>query len=206
MTPRAIHRLAAIGMMVSGLLLGFSYVAHPHKMPADVIASTSWFFVHGAFLVSLVVGLLGTVGLYARAYTRTGLLGFAGFLLLFCGMMLIAGLDYYEVFIAPHLAVEFPAVIERYGAGDAMGPVAIVFPVSGSLTVLGYALLAVANLRAGSFPRWPMVALAVTAIVFGVGLSPLGGIMVAQAGAAAFGIALVWVGWAYLRHPAADAG
>ena len=51
-------------------------------------------------------------------------------------MVLISGLDYYETFIAPHLAIEFSAVIEKYGPGDTMGPVAIVFPLSGVLTVM----------------------------------------------------------------------
>ncbi|MDH3703878.1 MAG: hypothetical protein OEU46_21495, partial [Alphaproteobacteria bacterium] len=115
MTELRIHQLAAVAMMVSGLLLGLSYISHPHQMPPAVIAGKSWFFIHAGFLASLIIGLLGTTGFYARTMARTGYLGFTGYLLIFIGMILIAGLDYYETLIAPHLAIEFPMVIEKYG-------------------------------------------------------------------------------------------
>jgi hypothetical protein len=194
-----VHKSAALGMMASGILLGFACISHPHLMPPSVIASNSWVFIHAAFLISLVVGLLGTTGLYSRSMERTGLLGLIAYLTLFVDIVLIAGLDYYETFIAPHLAREFPMVIEKYGAGDTMGPVAIAFPVSGALTVIGFALLGLANLRTGAFGRARMIFLIVTAIIFGVGLSLLGTISVAQAGAALFGVALVWTDWSYWR-------
>ena len=75
-----------------------------------------------------------------------------------------------------------------------MGMVAIAFPLSGSLTVVGYALLGWAWKRARVVPGAIAIALIVTALAFGVGLSPLGGIQVARITAALFGAALVAVG------------
>lgn len=199
MTFTTLHRFSAVAFIISGLLLGFSYVSHPHHMTADVIASTSWFYIHLAFLGSVIAGLLGTTGFYLRTAPATGILGFCGFLASFIGLVLIGGLDYYEVFIAPYLATAFPQVIQTHGAGDAMGPVAIVFPLSGSVTVLGYMGLAASNLRAAAYPRSAMVALLASSLVFGAGLSPVAGILTAQIGAFVFGVSLIWSGIAYWR-------
>ena len=193
-------RAGGLLMIISGLALGYSYVSHPELMPPEVIASTSWFWIHMLFAVSLVLGLLGTTALYAVTALRTGLLGLIGYLLLFVGMMMIFGLDYYEVLIAPFLAEHYPQVIVDWGAGDTMGPVAIAFPLSGSLTVIGYALLGWAWKRASAVPGVIAIALIVSALAFGVGLSPLGGIQAARITAALFGAALVAVGIAALMQ------
>jgi hypothetical protein len=181
-------------IVISGLALGYSYISHPEQMPPEVMASTGWFWIHVLFAVSLVLGLLGTTALYAVSAQRTGLLGLIGYLLLFVGMMMIFGLDYYEVFIAPFLAENYPQVIVDWGAGDTMGMVAVAFPLSGSLTVVGYALLGWAWKRARAVPGVIAIALIVTALAFGVGLSPLGGIQLARITAALLGATLVAVG------------
>ena len=193
-------------IIVSGLALGYSYVSHPELMPPEVIASSSWFWIHILFAVSLILGLLGTTALYAVSAQRTGLLGLTGYLLLFVGMMMIFGLDYYEIFIAPFLAENYPQVITDWGAGDTMGMVAIAFPLSGSLTVVGYAQLGWAWKRAGVVPGAIAITLIVTALAFGVGLSPLGGIQLARITAALFGAALVAVGIAALMQKPAQVG
>ena len=111
-------RTGGVLMIISGLALGYSYVSHPQLMPAEVIASSGWILIHALFALSLVLGLMGTTALYAVTALRTGLLGLLAFGLLFIGMMLIFGLDYYEVFIAPFLAVNYPEVINDHGAGE----------------------------------------------------------------------------------------
>ena len=193
-------------MIASGLILGFSYISHPHAMPPEVIASPGWFVIHLLFALSLVFGLLATTVLYACTALRLGKVAMTGFVMLFVGMMMIFGLNYYEVFIAPFLAENYPKVIVDYGAGDTMGLVALVFPLSGSLTVVGYALLGFAWYRGGSLPRWIGLGLVATALAFGVGLSPVGGIEIARVGAALFGLALTATGVWAVRHPARFSG
>ena len=185
-------------MIIGGLALGYSYIAHPEVMPTEVIASTRWLVIHSLFAVSIIFGLLGTTALYAVTALRTRGLGLLGYVLLFVGMMMIFGLDYYEVLIAPFLALRYPDVIIDYGPGDTMGMVAVAFPVSGLLTVLGYALLGMAWKRARVLPKGVAIALIVTALAFGVGLSPVGSFFVAQITAALFGASLVAVGVAAL--------
>ena len=194
MTVLLFIRAGGLLLIVSGLALGYSYISHPQHMPPEVIESTSWILIHALFAVSLVLGLLGTSALYAVAALRTGLLGLIGYLLLFVGMVLIFGLDYYEVFIAPFLATHYPAVINDYGAGDTMGMVALVFPVSGLLTVVGYAMLGAAWKRSRIIPSYLAFLLILSSIAFGVGLSPVGDLNLARITAALFGATLVAIG------------
>ena len=194
MTPLLFIRAGGLLMIISGLALGYSYISHPQQMPAEVIASSSWILIHALFAVSLVLGLLGTTALYAVTAQRAGRLGLIGYVMLFVGMMMIFGLDYYEVLIAPFLATNYPEVINDHGAGDTMGMVAFAFPVSGFLTVVGYALLGAAWKRCRIIPGYLGLLLILSAIAFGVGLSPAGDIEVARITAAVFGAALVAVG------------
>lgn len=206
MSLHAIVRAGGAGLIISGFALGYSYVSHPHHMTPEVIGAPFWVVVHALFALSLVLGLLGTTALYAATAQRSGGVGMAGYILLFIGMMLIFGLDYYEALIAPYLAVHYPRVIVEHGAGDAMGPVAVFFPLAGLLTVVGYALLAVGWIRGGVMPRAVAVALIIAALAFGFGLSPLGGLMAARISAAAFGAALIAVGLVAWRTGLASRG
>ncbi len=194
MTVLQFIRAGGLLMIISGLALGYSYVSHPQHMVPDVIASSNWILIHILFSVSLVLGLLGTTALYAVTALRASRLGLTGYVMLFIGMMMIFGLDYYEVLIAPFLAANYPAVINDHGAGDAMGMVAIAFPLSGLLTVIGYALLGAAWTRSRIVPGYLGIFLILSALAFGVGLSPAGDIDVARITAAVFGAALVAVG------------
>ncbi|MDJ0859976.1 MAG: hypothetical protein QNJ03_12895 [Dinoroseobacter sp.] len=202
MNIQAITRAGATGLIVSGLALGYSYISHPHHMSPETIAAPFWFFVHALFAVSLVLGLLGTTALFAPTAERAGRWGLAGFVSLFVGMMLIFGLNYYEVLIAPYLAANYPEVIHEHGAGDTMGAVAIFFPLAGILTVLGYAALAFGWMKGNVLPKPVAVAMIIAALAFGFGLSPLGGLMTARVTAAAFGAALIATGVSALRSSA----
>ena len=207
MNHQFIFRAGAACMVISGAALGYSYISHPHHMSPDVIASTGWIVIHVLFAVSLALGLMGTIAVYAAFSRQTGWLGLLGLIILAPGMLLIFGLDYYEFLIAPYLAQHYPQVIVDHGAGDTMGPVAVIFPLSGMLTVLGYILLGLAWFRAHSIPRGISIALVLTAACFGFGLSPLGELAAARISAAAFGVALMAVGvcvWRITRQHEAD--
>ena len=203
---RRITRLGAGGLIISGAALGYSYVSHPHLMTPAVIAGPGWVIIHALFALSLVLGLMATVAVYASTALHSGWTGLVGCATLFVGMMMIFGLDYYGVFVAPYLARHYPSVIVDHGAGDAMGAVALAFPVAGFLTVSGYALLGWAWLRAEVYPRSVMLALILTSIAFGIGLSPIGGLMTARITAAGFGAALISVGFAAWRNSDAQRG
>ena len=190
----AFCRISGVIQIVAGALLAVAYLTHHHHMTPETISSSHWFWVHLAFVGSLLGGIFGAMGLYFGHVERLGIVGHTGFALAICGLFLIGGLAYFEVFMAPTIAREFPALIETYGAADTMGPVAILFPVSGTLTVAGYALLAGALRPVSDLSSRALMGLLVTAVIFGFGLSPLGGLHAAMVGGTLFGGALIWVG------------
>lgn len=187
-------RLTGACHVAAGPLLAAAYVAHPHLMDAPTLASATWVWIHLGFVLSLILGLFAVAGLYWRHVESLGALGHAGYALASAGLFLIGGLAYVETFMIPTLAAEFPAVVERYGAADTMGPIALMFPLAGAMAVLGYALLGGAFLRLPGAPRAPFAALIVAALLFGFGLSPLGGLTAASVGGVVFGASLTWLG------------
>ena len=201
----AITRAGAAGMIVSGAALAYSYVAHPHGMTPESIAAPFWIVIHALFALSLALGLLGTTALFATTAQRTGRWGLVGYIALFFGMLMIFGLDYYEALIAPYLAANYPQVIIDHGAGETMGPVAVFFPLAGALTVIGYAMLGYAWLTARVMPRPVALALIVSSVAFGFGLSPVGGLLAARITAAAFGASLIAIGASAWRIPGTNA-
>ena len=207
MTPQKLVRIGGIGMILSGLALGYSYISHPHHMTPDTIAAPFWILIHTLFAISLMLGLLATTALYATTIERAGGWGLVGFVSLFFGMMLIFGLDYYEVLIAPYLALHYPQVIVDHGAGDAMGPIALFFPLAGALTVCGYAMLAFGWMQGAVLPKAVALGVIVSSLAFGFGLGPLGSLMTARITAAGFGAALVamgilaWKGRSFAARP-----
>ena len=109
-------------------------------------------------------------------------------------MVMIFGLDYAEVFIFPTLAVEYPAVIERYGDGLMMPSLAFTFPATGVLFLIGYVLFFSALRRQGTISStsgWVTIA---GTVLFVAGLSGVLPMFVVQAGAALFGLGLVLTG------------
>ena len=204
MTKSAFVRVGALMVILSGAALGYSYVSHPHHMTPETIGSTSWIVIHGLFALSLIFGLLGTTALYAPTAERSGAMGAIGYVMLFIGMMLIFGLDYYETLIAPYLAQNYPQVVIDHGAGDGMGLIALFFPLAGALTVGGYALLGGAWMRARVISMEMGVALIMASILFGLGLSPIGDLMTARITAALFGAALIAIGVCALRRAASS--
>ncbi len=100
------------------------------------------------------------------------------------------------------VVILYPQVIIDHGAGDAMGAVAIFFPLAGVLTVLGYAALAYGWMKGDVMPKSVAVAMIIASLAFGFGLSPFGGLMAARVTAAAFGAALIAIGVSVWRSAA----
>ena len=193
---QSLIRWGGIIHIPAGILLMVSYVLHPSDViTPEVAQSLFWRLIHGGFLISLILGILGLFALLARYIQQNGgLLGIVSSLMAVIGLFLIGGLDYAEVFIFPTLAVEFPAVIEKYGAGETMPSVAFAFPLAGMFTVVGYFLFSYALYQTKSVSKGSAFMTMVGAIVFGLGLSGFPPFIVAQIGAVAFGLGLIWLG------------
>jgi len=199
-----IYRWSAVVLIVGGVCLAASYLVHPDAAPPETVASGFWQVIHLGFLISLLGGIFGLGALLAHGLSRgAGKASVFGYVMGVVSLVLIAGLDYAEIFIFPTLAIEFPAVVEKYGAGESMPSVAFAFPFAGLLFFSGF-LMFLSQLHATqSVSRSSSTISMVGVVVFTVGLSGFVPMIVVKAGASLFGLGLVLLGvslWAVAQE------
>lgn len=198
-------RWGGIANAVGGICVAIAYLMHPPKAPPDVVASGLWIVVHVLFMISLLGGIFGAIALMVRYLAKGGrMLGFVGASLIIVALTMVFGLDYAEVFIFPTLAIEFPDVIWKYGAGDLMPSVAFAFPATGMLFMLGYVLLGWELRRLDVIAGNACLLTMAGVIVFGIGLSGMVPMLVVRTGSVLFGAGLIWMGLS-LRARVGDA-
>ena len=196
-------KLGSILYIPSGLLVMLAWLLHPSPpFPPEVIASPFWILIHAGFLLSILLGIFGLFASLAIYLNKRNcrLLGIVGCCLAVVGMFLVGCLDYSEVFIFPTLAVEFPSVIDKYGAGDSMPSVAFAFPASGLFTVIGFFILSYELYRTRCISKGAGILTMIGTIVFGIGLSGFAPTIVTQVGAVVFGLGLMWLGISSNKH------
>jgi hypothetical protein len=181
--------------ILGGIALAAAYLAHPPAAPPNVVASTAWIWIHVGFLVSLICGIFLLIALLALYLRKDGRMsGFVGFALALVSLVLVAGLDYSEIFIFPTLAVEYPEVVVRYGDGTSMPSVAFAFPITGALFLIGFVLFGWQLHSTRTVDRTAALTMIVGTFVFAVGLSGLLPMIVVRVGAVIFGAGLVLLG------------
>ena len=187
-------RWAGLVNAVAGVCVAVAYVLHPHHGSPAVISGSFWFWVHLLFALSLIGGIFGTVGIFAHHSPHARWSGLIGMVLVVTALTLIFGLNYWEALINPVVAVEAPAFVDAYGAGEAIGFVAVVFPATGAMFVIGYLLLCLDIARARTLTRGSAWLTVFRVLVFGAGLSGFLPMLVVQIGSVVFGAGLVWLG------------
>lgn len=192
-------RASGLVNAVAGACVGTAYVLHPHHATPEVVTSGFWLGIHLLFAASLLGGIFGTFGIFASHSARTTWSGLLGMVAVVSALTLIFGLNYWEALINPVVAAEAPEFVNRYGAGEGIGLVSIVFPASGALFVLGYVLLCIDVARAGTLPPRSAWLTILGVIVFGAGLSGFLPMIVVQVGAVLFACGLIWMGLALWR-------
>jgi hypothetical protein len=175
-SPMALVRSSGLLAAAAGAFMVLVPFIHPESPQ-----SAAWVPMHLAYFATLVVILLGLVGIFAHQVRRAGRLGVAGFLGAFFGtaMSLLEGRE--------HL------FSHDFGQGTPAGlwqlmATALVFSV-------GYVLLGVAVARAGALPRGAGVLLAAGAPLVAFA-PPIGVQSVIIVGYTLFGVGLAWAGYA----------
>jgi hypothetical protein len=202
MSASNLIRWAGPANIVGGLLVALGFVLHPPE-EAAAVSTGMWVVSHTLLVLSLVIGILGLIGLYARQIQETGALGLIGFLLIFLSMTSFLGITYFEAFINPAVAASDPAFVESQMAGVLPGPLMVILPVSGLCFGLGWLLFGLGLIRAGILPRWAAIVTIIGAIPFGLG--PLFPAIVGVIAAVVFGAGAIWLGyalWAEAGEPA----
>ena len=201
----SLMRWGGLAGIIGGAAVALAYLLHPPTAPPEVVASPMWIVIHVLFLVSLVLGILNLVALQGRYLALGGpARGAIWCTLAITALIMIAGLDYAEIFIFPVLAVEFPEVVVRYGDGVSMPSVAFAFPASGVLFMVGYIGFGYELYRTRTVEPRATLLLMGGVLVFTVGLSGFVPMLVVKMGAVLFGAGLGWVGASLMRHAKAE--
>ncbi|MGI8586127.1 MAG: hypothetical protein ACR2M0_00345 [Chloroflexia bacterium] len=157
MTLSRLIRWSGMAFIVSGILLIVVTLLHPDVLQttfARAILDTPWWVhIHVLFFAYALLGLLGAAGIYLSQVRETGALGLVGFLLVFVGLIAVAGLALFEAFVMPPLATSAPATLSLDGP-IFTNPLTYVGFSLDSLYPLGFVLLGIATLRAGVMSRW----------------------------------------------------
>jgi hypothetical protein len=125
-------------------------------------AGTSRFVVANAVTLGVLLLLaLALVGFYMRGERRLGILGHAGFVVAFTGVVLAAGGAWDSLFTVPWLADEAPAVLDDPTGGSLLAG----FVISYLVMVIGWVLFATAHLRARLAPRGASIVLVAGSVV-----------------------------------------
>lgn len=187
-------RWGGVANIFGGILVAAAYLLHPQHATPAVVMGGFWRLVHVLFVFSLLFGIFGLFALIAYHGQQGGRLGFAGFFMAAAGLIMIFGLNYFEAFIIPVVAREAPAFVEKYGAGETVGAVMYIFPLSGVLFIAGYVCLSIDFLRFRSLNHGGPILTIIGVLVFGIGLSGFLPMFVVKTGAVIFAAGLIGLG------------
>ena len=191
MTSSNLIRWAGLSAVAAGVLLAVGGIIHLADDPA-LLATNSWAIANYLILGSVIFGLLGIFGLYARQVEEAGLLGLVGFLMLFVALVLFAGLAFFEAFFVPVLAAEAPEFL--LSEEISFGVLETVIPLGGLLQSIGGLLFGIAVIRAGILPRWAAIVFIIGVVAGGLG--PLLPEVAGRITGVVLGIGLSWLGYA----------
>jgi hypothetical protein len=200
----ALYRLSGLALLVGALLSIivdiaedlFISVADPHQ-----VLSASWLTVMLVSTLSSVLIVGGLPGILVRQRAQAGWLGLLGFVLTLASGILLTGLTITRLLVTPYLAATAPQLL----TGDSPPASYITYTLVAALLVaVGAALLGVATMRAGVFPRWAglllIVGVALNLALFVPLPNPiLGGIFDKMADVL-FSLGLGWMGFALLAR------
>lgn len=195
MLPTNVLRWSRLSFLLSGVFIILFFVLHPLQgdpPPVNVILTYPYALEHTLGIITLVLGLLGLIGVYAWLAQTRGWLALISFLLAFIGSALLIGNVFVDGYIAPILAAYAPSLL---GPSSPLlaNPPPLFFLVPGLLWGLGYIVLGITTLLMGGGVRWAGVPLIVGALLAS-GVLPLPFIG-AVVGAVVLGLGQIWLGY-----------
>ena len=199
MSPSTLFRSSGVALLL-GSLLGLAWTAMSALIlpinNLDQYASLPFLLTSLVILFASMAIIAGLVGMYARQAISAGWLGFAGFILIFFGMLVVGvGFGLISATVIPWLTTHAPNLL----AGE-LPPLLNVFIIVAILmVVVGTIPLGVATMRAGILPRWAGLLLIISGIAGLVVIAPLSALVrniLAGVSAVTFFLGLAWIGYA----------
>jgi len=166
----------------------------------DQYANLPFLLTSLVMLFASMAIIAGLVGMYARQAIQVGWLGFAGFVLIFFGMLVVGvGFGLISATVIPWLTTHAPNLL----AGE-LPPVLNVFIIVAILmVVVGTIPLGVATMRAGILSRWAGLLLIVSGVAGLVAIAPLPALVrniLVAVSAVTFFLGLAWIGYGLLSE------
>jgi hypothetical protein len=191
MSSSHLLRWSGLAALVGGVLLLVSsileFVLFGNQADVEVVTTSAWILVQGAYLVAAIFMSLGLVGLYLCQAKEAGATGLAIFILAFSGDLFMAGATWGEAFFGPWLAAAAPELL----SGDPAGVFTAGLILSYLLFALGWVLIGLISLRSEQLPHSAALLLIVGAVLFA-----LGGFLDLPFAAVLLGAAIAWMGFA----------
>ena len=198
MSAKGLSHWSGLACMVAAVLVVLATLIHPFRETPQVILEQEFRLVSGHWLYTFFFSflLLGLPGLYAAQSERAGRFGLVSFLMVFFGGLFFVESNDYG-FIAPVLAAQAPAMLDAINRYPSVAALNLLLIVG---FFLGSVCFGIATLRAGVFPRWSGILMAIGSPLFLAG-GALGQLTVealwsvAILGTAVFGLGLGWAGY-----------
>jgi hypothetical protein len=169
MSSRTLYRLSGVTLIIGGLLLLISSIVGAilfpgHSSTPAQVLSLPWVLVTLLFLLGSLLCSIGLPAIYLRQSGQVGVMGFAGFILLWISFVLGVALSSVQVVALPLLAQTAPNLLVGHQIPLAS---AFLFVLLSSLTqLIGSILLGIATMRVAVFPRLAGVLLIVSGVLF----------------------------------------
>ena len=197
LSPREVLRWSGLANIAAGILVATFLVLHPERHTSLVLGG-AYEILHLTGVLSVILALLGLVGLYAIHVDKGGYLGFAGFLLAFAGTTLRGAVAFFDGFMVPILAAHVPELLPDL-RGAFPWPAIAVFPLTSATFILGFLLFGIMLLRVDLLPHPGAILIMLGAPLLGLGPLSLP-LIVPQAGSLLFGAGQIWLGAALWKR------
>jgi hypothetical protein len=177
MTPTSLYRLAALGGLLSGLVLLVNTARRAGALPSDG-------FTYGIAPLSATLAIFALTGLYLWQRQQTGVVGLIGYACNAAGLAGLVGGEYVLNYVFPQLPA---ATISTVLAG----PFGRFIVLTTLVAVVGALVFSVATWRGGVLPR-------PAAVVYAVGFTSLGFRQTLPVSLSTVGLLVAVVGTAWL--------
>lgn len=196
MVSSNLTRWSGLAALIGGVLFIISEVAQfilfGDQPESSAAATDAWIILDMFFLVSIVLIILGLVGLYTTQAGQARVFGLIAFLVAMIGTAMLFGFVWTGTFVLSYLADAAPEYVDPgFLDADPSGALIMGVLLTFVLFAVGWLLFGLTSLQARVLPRGASILLMIGALLFFVLF------MLELPGATLlFGAALAWMGYA----------
>ena len=168
-TTTTLTRAAGVAAAFAGLLFIGVQIGHPY-LDAEFTTTSEYTVRETMKILMAVLSLIGITGMYLRQVKQTGVLGLLGYVVFGAGYLMLMSIQIIGVLVLPFLASSAPDYVNDVFVaavgptnGD-IGPMKLLFQISGVTFLAGGFLFGIALFRARVLARWAAALLAGAAV------------------------------------------